>query len=159
MFLPGKSHGQRNLVGYSPWDHKELDMTEGLTFSPFSFFFHKVILINRVYTCLLVTKSCLTLCDSMDCSLPGSSVHRISQARTLEWVSIYFSKGSSQPRDWTCSYCISSQVLLPLSHLGSPYIISDVTSFHPQNNLYGKYYYFTCVQMRRLRSREMPSIT
>ena len=37
----------------------------------------------------------------MDCSLPGSSVHGILQARILEWVSIIFSKESSQPRDWT----------------------------------------------------------
>ena len=36
--------------------------------------------------CRLVTKLCPTLCDPMDCSLPGSSVHRISQARILEWV-------------------------------------------------------------------------
>ena len=38
-----------------------------------------------------ITQSCLTLCDPMDCSLPGSSVHRILQARTLEWVAISFS--------------------------------------------------------------------
>ena len=38
-----------------------------------------------------VTQSCLTLRDPMDCSLPGSSVHRISQARVLEWVAIAFS--------------------------------------------------------------------
>ena len=37
----------------------------------------------------------------MDCSLPGSSVHGILQARILEWVVIPFSKGSSWPRDWT----------------------------------------------------------
>ena len=41
------------------------------------------------------------LCDPMDCSLPGSSVYRIFQARGLEWVAISFSRGSSQPRDWT----------------------------------------------------------
>jgi len=39
-----------------------------------------------------VTQSCLTLCDSMDCSPPGSSVHEIFQARILEWVGISFSK-------------------------------------------------------------------
>ena len=39
-------------------------------------------------------KSCLTLCDPMDCSLPGFSVHGISQARILEWVAIPFSRGS-----------------------------------------------------------------
>ena len=49
-----------------------------------------------------VTQSCLTLCDPMDCSPPGSSVHGILQARILEWVAaIPFSKKSSQPRDWT----------------------------------------------------------
>ena len=41
------------------------------------------------------------LCDPMDCSLPGSLVHGIVQARVLEWVAISFSRGSSQPRDWT----------------------------------------------------------
>ena len=44
---------------------------------------------------------CLTLCDAMDCSPLGSSVHGILQARILEWVAIFFSRGSSQPRDWT----------------------------------------------------------
>ena len=48
-----------------------------------------------------VAQSCLTLCDPMDCSLPGSSVHGILQARMLEWIAISFSKGSSWPRDRT----------------------------------------------------------
>ena len=48
---------------------------------------------------LLVIQSCLTLCDPMDCSLLGSSVHGILQARILEWVAISYSRGSSQPRD------------------------------------------------------------
>ena len=48
-----------------------------------------------------VTQSCPTLCNPMDYSLPGSSVHGILQARVLEWVAISFSRGSSQPRDWT----------------------------------------------------------
>ena len=48
-----------------------------------------------------VAQSCPTLCDPMDCSLPGSSVHGILQARILEWVAISFSRGSSRPRDWT----------------------------------------------------------
>ena len=50
---------------------------------------------------VLVTQSCLTLCDPMDYSPPGYSVHGILQARTLEWVAIAFSRGSSQPRDQT----------------------------------------------------------
>ena len=48
---------------------------------------------------VLVTQSCLTLCNTMDCSPPGSSVHGILQAKILEWVAISFSRGASQPRD------------------------------------------------------------
>ena len=48
-----------------------------------------------------VTQSCPTLCDPMDCSLPPSSVYGTFQGRTLEWVAISFSRGSSQPRDQT----------------------------------------------------------
>ena len=44
-------------------------------------------------------QSCPTLCNPMDCSPPGSSVHRILQARILEWVALPFSRGSSLPRD------------------------------------------------------------
>ena len=59
---------------------------------------------------------CLTLCNSMDYSLTGSSVHGILQARTiLEWVAVLSSRGSSQPRDWTLvSHC--RQILYCLSH-------------------------------------------
>ena len=46
--------------------------------------------------CCSVTQSCPTLCDPMDCSLPGSSIHGIFQARVLEWVAISFTRGSSQ---------------------------------------------------------------
>ena len=49
-------------------------------------------------------------CDPMDCSLPGSSVHGILQARVLEWVAILFSKRSSWLRDWTWLSCIASRV-------------------------------------------------
>ena len=59
-------------------------------------------------------QSCLTLWDPMDCGPPGSSVHRIFQARILEWVVISSSRGSSWPRDWThdsCFSCISRQIL------------------------------------------------
>ena len=53
-----------------------------------------------------VAQSCLTLCKPMDCSLPGSTIHEIFQARILEWVAISFSRRSSQPRDWTRICCI-----------------------------------------------------
>ena len=53
-----------------------------------------------------VSQSCPTLCDPMDCSLPGFTDHGIFQARVLEWVAIAFSRGSSQPRDRTQVSCI-----------------------------------------------------
>ena len=46
-----------------------------------------------------VAQLCPTLCDPMDCSPPGSSVHGILQARILEWIAIPFSRGSFQLRD------------------------------------------------------------
>ena len=57
--------------------------------------------------CVLVSQSCLTLNDPMDCSLPGSSVHGILQARRREWVVMPSSKGSSWPRDGTSIYFVS----------------------------------------------------
>ena len=57
-------------------------------------FFHRCI-----FLCVLVAQSCLTPCNPMDWSPPGSSVHGILQARILEWVAISFSRGSSQPRN------------------------------------------------------------
>ena len=72
---------------------------------PWNYFF---FLINEIQLCLLTKKvkvkslsRCPTLCNPMDCSPPGSSVHGILQARELEWAAISFSRGSSQPRDRT----------------------------------------------------------
>ena len=66
-----------------------------------------------------VAQSSPTLCDPMDCSLPGSSLRGILQARILQWVAISFSRGSSQHRNRTWvsptagrPYCLSRQVLL-----------------------------------------------
>ena len=58
-----------------------------------------------------VVKVYLTLCDPMDCSLPGASVHGILQARILEWVAISFSRESSRPRDQICISCIGRWIL------------------------------------------------
>ena len=55
----------------------------------------------------LVTQLCPTLCDPMDCSPQGSSVHGFSQARILEWVAISFSRASSQHRNQTHISCVS----------------------------------------------------
>ena len=68
-------------------------------------------------------QSCPTLCHPMNCSLPNSSVHRILQARILEWSAMPSSRGSSKPRDRTgVSYisCIGRRVLYHSCHLGSP---------------------------------------
>ena len=68
------------------------------------------IFINiHVCMCVLVAQSCLILCDPVDCSLPGSSVHGILQARILEWVAIPFSRGSSWSRDQTWVSCFASR--------------------------------------------------
>ena len=67
-----------------------------------------------------VAQSCPTLCDPVDCSPPCSSVHGIFQARVLEWVAIFFSRGSSLPRDRTQVSRIVSKMLYRLSHQGSP---------------------------------------
>ena len=64
----------------------------------------------------LVTKLRPTLWWPHGCKLPGSSVHGISQARMLEWVAIFFSRGSSQPRDQTRVPCVGRQDSLLLSH-------------------------------------------
>ena len=52
-----------------------------------------------------LAQSCPTLCDPMDCSLQGSSVHGLFQARVLEWVAMPSSRWSSQPRDQTWVSC------------------------------------------------------
>ena len=55
---------------------------------------------------------CPTLCDLVDCSLPGFSIHGILKTRILEWVAIPFSRGSSWPRDWTQVSCIAGRFLM-----------------------------------------------
>ena len=65
--------------------------------------------------CGLVTKLYLTLCDHTLCSLPHSSVHGISQARTLGLIAISSSKGSSPSRDLTHVSCIIGWILYLLA--------------------------------------------
>ena len=73
---------------------------------------------------ILVSQSCLTLCDLMDYNLPGSSVLEILQIRILEWVSIPFSRESSKPRDQTHVSCISVSLPFesPGKHIVSVYL-------------------------------------
>ena len=72
------------------------------------------VLNQSMCIAVLPAQLCWTLCDPVDCSPPGSSVHGIFQARILEWAAISSSKESSPPRDWTqvsCVSCIGRQVL------------------------------------------------
>ena len=57
--------------------------------------------VTSLTLCAKSLQSCLTFCDPMDCSPPGSSVHGILQARILEWVAVPSSGEFSWPRDWT----------------------------------------------------------
>ena len=83
VILPGKLHGQRSLVGYSPWGGKESDMTDH----------EHTHSSNQPYpnTTAKSLQSFPTLCDPIDGSPPGSAVPGILQEKTLEWVAIGFS--------------------------------------------------------------------
>ena len=67
--------------------------------------------LKRALCVCTVTQSCLTLCNPVDCSPPGSSIHGIFQAGILEQIPIFYSRGSSQPRDQTHVSCIGKQIL------------------------------------------------
>ena len=81
-------------------------------FSDINSFFDILVILKRtiIYKCMhacSVTELCLRLWEPMDCSLPDSSVHGIFQAKILEWVAIYSSRGSLQPRNRTHASKIS----------------------------------------------------
>ena len=88
--------------------------------------FYKCALSCRVCVCVcvLVTELYLTLCDPMDCSPPGSSIHGTLQVRILEWVAIPFSRGSSWPRDQTLVSCIAGRCFTTWTTREAPIIIS-----------------------------------
>ena len=91
-----------SLVGWGIWGRIDayIWIAESLCYPP-----ETIITLLIKYVCVHA-QSCLTLWNPMDCSLPGSSVHRVFQARILEWVAIFSSRGSSWPRDWTNVSCI-----------------------------------------------------
>ena len=119
VFLPGESQGQGSLVGCCLWGCTGLDTTEVtqqqqqqcgqrsrnrmtnaddnsvLTISKIQ---HIILTFKVAVITCLVAKSCPTLCDPMDSSPPGSSVHGIIQARILECIAISFSRGCFPPR-------------------------------------------------------------
>ena len=81
-----------------------------------------------VYVCVSHFSCEWLFCNPMDCSLPGSSVHRILQARILEWVATPFSRGSYWPKDWTQVSCTAGGFLTVVSHQRSP--INTCTHAH-----------------------------
>ena len=92
----------------------------------------------------LVTQLCLTLCDLMDYSPPGSSVHGILQARILEWVAIPFSRRIFPTQEWNPGLPHRRWILYHLSHQGSPILcvpcLNLIAVFNtqqsPSKNLY-----------------------
>ena len=83
----------------------------------------EVMLLTGTYVHAKSLQSCATLCALKNCSLPGSSVHVILQARILEWVAVPSSRGSPPSKDQTrVSYisCIGRWILYHECHLGSP---------------------------------------
>ena len=74
---------------------------------------------RKVKVKMLFFQSCLTLCDPMDCSSPGSSIHRIFETRKLKWVAISSSRGLSQSKDWTQVSCIAGRLFTDWATRGS----------------------------------------
>ena len=87
--------------------HSHLCLYHHMSFLECLSFYTKVFSLGMC----LVAQSCPTLGDPMDCSPPGSSVHRLSQVRILEWVAVSFSRDSFGPRDRSCISWISRQIL------------------------------------------------
>ena len=81
-----------------------------------------------------VTQSCPSLCGTMDCSLPGFSIHGIFQARVLEWGAISFSRGPSWPRDRTRVSRIAGRRFTLWATREAPQ--TDLLYCHPKDWLY-----------------------
>ena len=99
-------------------------------------------ILNKIKNCKLsdISQSCPTLCDPMDYSLPGSSVHGIFQSGIMEWATISFSRGSSQPRDSTPGLPHCRQALYHLSHQVLPTISDPACPSSPNKICYLKYW-------------------
>ena len=93
-------------------------------------------------------QSSLTLWDSMNSSLPGSSVHGIFQARLLEWVATSYSRGYSKPKDWTLVSCVADEfftaeplgkslIFLPTVWKGSLHLLHCQEDYLPLHHLGG----------------------
>ena len=98
----------RHRVSPTNWHRQDFENID--YFSPLKILISVLTLViikhffSGVNDCVLLTQSCLTLCDPMGYSQPASSVHGILQARILDWAAILFPRGSSQPKvkDYSC---------------------------------------------------------
>ena len=97
---PSTEHWIKDLLSKAPPIRTRSSFPLSLSL-PSGSFHNPLILIHQRVKWSEVTQLCQTLCDPMDCSLPGSSAYGIFQAIVLEWIAISFSRGSSPPRDWT----------------------------------------------------------
>ena len=94
--------------------------------------FMRICSFVTVLVLCLCAQSCLTLCNPMDYSPPGSSVRGILQTGILQWVAISFSRRSSQPRDQTCISCIAGRFCITETPGNSSYInLRKVSSKYP----------------------------
>ena len=107
-----KVHNKCNAL-HSFQNHSPTPVHEKIVFCKTGLWYQK-----RLLECL-ITQSCLTLLDPMDCSLPGSSVHGILQARILEWVAIPISRRTPNPGIEPGSPALQADSL-PFEPLGKP---------------------------------------
>ena len=113
---PSNNVATKYMCLLNPWEMVSATKEADFLFTPNK---HKVLAKSL--------QSCPTPCNSLDCSLPSSSVHGILQVGILEWVAISFSRGSSGSRHQTqvsCISCIGRRVLYHQHHLESPSIAS-----------------------------------
>ena len=107
--------------GNTSWLHSQQLLT--LTSADISACPLKLTCTNSLIPKCVRAQLCPTLCNPLDCSWPGSSIHGIFQARILAWSAIFFSRRPSPPRDRTRTShvsCTGRQILYQLSHQGSP---------------------------------------
>ena len=102
-----------SVVGKVVWGRVKLQLSRALPTDPSSpnAFPHPTLLLRMLLTMYMCAQLCPPLCSPLGCSLPGSSDCGISQARILEWVAVSYFRGSSQPRDQTCIFCIGRRIL------------------------------------------------
>ena len=114
-FLQRLEYQNLQHILLKPISNSNLFSLSSLSYPPFITPYQFPILFPQLTSlpccCCLVTKSCLTLCNPMDCSPTGPYVHRILQARILKWVAISSSRRSSWHRDRTHVSCTGRRIL------------------------------------------------